>query len=273
MRYAISTSPQRTTWEWLIEVWQRADEHAVIESGWTFDHFYPLFGDPADDCLEGWITLTALVHRTTRLRGGVLVSGMVYRHPALLAHMATTLDVTSGGRVELGVGAGWFEEECAAFGFELGTIRERFDRFEEGLQVITGLLTNELTSFDGRYYQLHEAMNHPAPVQRPLPICLGGRGLRRTMPLVARYAHHWNYSGSDPEEFATCKAAIAEACADLGRDPSTITHSWLARWDDAATLQRDVERFSAAGADLTIVSLPKDRPASEVEALAAAAAG
>ncbi len=94
MRFAFSTSPQRTTWPWLLEAWQRADDEAVFESGWTFDHFYPLFGDSTEDCMDGWVTLTALLQATTRLRGGVLVSGMVYRHPAVLANMATTLDIT-----------------------------------------------------------------------------------------------------------------------------------------------------------------------------------
>ena len=129
MRYAISTSPQRTTWPWLLDVWQRADRHEVFESGWTFDHLYPLFGDSTEDCLEGWITLTALLHETERLRGGVLVTGMVYRHPGVLANMASTLDITSGGRLELGIGAGWNEEECDAFGIELVSMMEGFDRF------------------------------------------------------------------------------------------------------------------------------------------------
>ena len=161
MRYAVSTSPQRTTWHWLLEVWQRADTHDVFESGWTFDHLYPLFGDSTEDCLEGWITLTALLHETERIRGGVLVSGMVYRHPGVLANIASTLDITSGGRLELGIGAGWNEEECTAFGIELGSLRERFDRFEEGLAVLEMLLTQERTTFEGRYYQLHDAMNNP----------------------------------------------------------------------------------------------------------------
>ena len=121
MRFALSTSPQRTTWDWLREVWKRADDIELFESGWTFDHFYPIFGDPTDDCLEGWMSLAALLHETQRLRGGVLVTGMLYRHPAVLANMAATLDVTSGGRLELGVGAGWNEEECEAYGIDLGT--------------------------------------------------------------------------------------------------------------------------------------------------------
>jgi alkanesulfonate monooxygenase SsuD/methylene tetrahydromethanopterin reductase-like flavin-dependent oxidoreductase (luciferase family) len=178
MRYALSTSPQRTTWSWLADVWDRADDHEVFESAWTFDHFYPLFGDSSEDCLEGWVTLTALLARTRRVRGGVLVSGMVYRHPGLLANMAATLDHTSRGRLELGVGAGWNEEECSAYGLELGSMRERFDRFAEGLEVIESLLTQERTTFQGRWYQLNDAMCWPKPVQPRLPLCMGGRGRR-----------------------------------------------------------------------------------------------
>jgi len=138
----------------MLDVWRRADRGGVFESGWTFDHLYPLFGDSSGDCMEGWTTLTALLAVTERLRGGVLVTGMVYRHPGVLANMASTLDIVSGGRLELGVGAGWNQEECDAFGIELGTLTERFDRFEEGLQVLEGLLTNDRTTFHGRYYRL-----------------------------------------------------------------------------------------------------------------------
>ena len=151
MRYAFATSPQRTTWDWLLEVWRIADELPAYESGWTFDHLYPIMGDSTEDCMEGWITLTALLHETRRLRGGVLVTGMVYRHPGVLAKMATTLDITSGGRLELGIGAGWNEEECDAFGIELGSKKERFDRFEEGLAVLQSLFTSDRTTFGGKY--------------------------------------------------------------------------------------------------------------------------
>ena len=273
MRFALSTSPQRTTWPWLLEVWQRADELPVFESGWTFDHLYPLFGDSTEDCLDGWMTLAALLHETTRLRGGVLVSGMVYRHPSVLANMATTLDITSGGRLELGIGAGWNDEECDAHGIELGTMTERFDRFAEGLAVIDNLLSQEHTDFAGAYYRLDGAMSNPKPVQRPLPICIGGKGLRRTMPLVARYAHHWNYSGESPAEFASCRAAMRDMCATIDRDPDEITCSWLARWTgDASLLATQVADFAAVGADLTIVSMPKSEPPDVVEVVARVAA-
>ena len=121
MRFAFKTSPQDTTWTDMLAVWKVADDIELFESGWTFDHFYPIFSDSTGPCMEGWITLTALAQATTRLRMGTLVTGIHYRHPAILANMATTLDIVSGGRLELGIGAGWNEEESGAYGIELGT--------------------------------------------------------------------------------------------------------------------------------------------------------
>jgi F420-dependent oxidoreductase-like protein len=273
MRYAFSTSPQRTTWGWMLEVWQRADSLEVFESGWTFDHLYPLLGDSTEDCLEGWIALTALLQATNRLRGGVLVTGMVYRHPGVLANMASTLDITSGGRLEFGIGAGWNEEECDAFGIELGSIRERFDRFEEGLAVLESLFANDRTTFSGDHYTLHEAMNNPKPVQRKLPVCIGGKGKRRTLPLAARYADHWNYSGTEPTEFAECRAVLHQACATIGRDPSEILCSSIARYEgDAEAMLRNIDAMQSVGSELSIISLPKNEPPDVVERVAAALA-
>ncbi|MGA3222003.1 MAG: LLM class flavin-dependent oxidoreductase, partial [Acidimicrobiales bacterium] len=121
MRFAFKTSPQETTWADMLAVWKVADDIELFESGWTFDHFYPIFSDSAGPCMEGWVTLTALAQATKRLRMGTLVTGIHYRHPAVLANMATTLDIVSGGRLELGIGAGWNEEESGAYGIALGT--------------------------------------------------------------------------------------------------------------------------------------------------------
>lgn len=269
MRYAISTSQQRTTWPWLLEVWKRADDLELFESGWTFDHLYPLFGDSTEDCFDGWMTLAALLHETSRLRGGVLVTGMVYRHPGVLANMASTLDITSGGRLELGVGAGWNEEECTAFGIELGSLTERFDRFAEALEVIESLMSNARTTFSGRYYQLDGAMNNPKPAQSHVPICIGGAGKRRTLPLTARFADHWNFSGADVAQFTECRDVLHAECAKIGRDPEAITCSMLLRYTgDADQVRRDSAAFAAAGCDLGIVSLPKDMPPSCVNDVA-----
>src|ERR1700746_2340307 len=131
MRFAIKTSPQHTTFKDMLAVWQAADEMPIFESGWTFDHFYPIFSDSTGPCLEGWVTTTALAQATRRLRVGGLVTGMPYRHPAVLANMPAALDVISGGRLELGLGAGWNEEEASAYGIDLhASLRDRFDAFD-----------------------------------------------------------------------------------------------------------------------------------------------
>src|SRR5207244_5476284 len=164
-----------------------------------WDHFYPLSGDLTGPNLEGWTTLAALAQATTRLRVGVMVTGNIYRHPAVLANMAATVDVISDGRLELGIGAGWNQQECDAYGIELPALKERFDRFDEALAVIVGLLTNETTDFEGRYYRLREARCEPKPVQRPHPpICVGGAGERRTLPAAARWAQPWPLAARPP---------------------------------------------------------------------------
>ena len=271
MRYAISTSPQRCTWDWLLEVWRKADEIELFESGWTFDHFYPLFGDSTEDCLEGWISLTALLQETKRIRGGVLVTGMLYRHPAVLANMASTLDITSNGRLELGIGAGWNEEECEAYGIELGSMEERFDRFEEGMEVVTQLLKQDRSTFRGNWYSLQDAMNNPKGPQNPLPICIGGGGLRRTIPAVAKYAHHWNYGTQTMslEDFKMRHNVFLKACEKEGRDPDDILISTMLRYDgDAQATIQQAREYEEAGVKLGIVSIPKDKSPEIVEEIA-----
>ena len=271
MRYAISTSPQRCTWDWLLEVWRKADEIELFESGWTFDHFYPLFGDSTEDCLEGWISLTALLQETKRIRGGVLVTGMLYRHPALLANMASTLDITSNGRLELGIGAGWNEEECEAYGIELGSMEERFDRFEEGMEVVTQLLKQDRSTFKGNWYSLQDAMNNPKGPQNPLPICIGGGGLRRTIPAVAKYAHHWNYGTQTMslEDFKMRHNVFLKACEKEERDPDDILISTMLRYDgDAQATIQQAREYEEAGVKLGIVSVPKDKSPEIVEEIA-----
>ncbi len=274
MRFAFKTSPQNTTWADMLAVWQAADEIDVFESGWTFDHFYPIFSDPTGPCLEGWVTLTALAQATRRLRVGVMVTGVHYRHPAVLANMASALDIISGGRLELGIGAGWNEEESGAYGIELGSIRERFDRFEEACQVLTGLLSQESTTFHGRYYQLTDARNEPKGPQQPHPpICIGGSGEKRTLPLTARYADHWNFVGGTPAEFAHKRDVLAACCADIGRDPAEITLSAHVRMEadlDCAKAVEDALALGAEGLDLAIVYLPTPHNPAVVEQLAQA---
>jgi F420-dependent oxidoreductase-like protein len=260
MRFAFKTAPQNTTWQDMLAVWREADGIDLFESGWTFDHFYPIFSDSAGPCLEGWTTLAALAQATNRLRLGVLVTGIHYRHPAVLANTAATLDIVSGGRLEIGLGAGWNEEESGAYGIPLGTPKERSDRFEEGCEVIINLLSQETTSYDGKYYELHDARCEPKPVQRPHPpICVGGNGERRTLRTAARFAQHWNFLGGTPEEFARKRDVLHEHCADIGRDPKEIVLSSHVRLDpsgDPASAVEAAAELGKEGLDLAIVTLP-----------------
>ena len=274
MQFAFKTSPQNTTWSDMLAVWRAADDIDVLESGWTFDHFYPIFSDPKGPCLEGWVTLTALAQATRRLRLGVLVTGIHYRHPAVLANMASALDIVSGGRLELGVGAGWNEEESGAYGIELGSIKERFDRFDEACQVLISLLSQESTDFSGAYYQLNDARNEPKGPQRPHPpICIGGSGEKRTLKITARYADHWNFVGGPPEEFARKRDVLAAHCADIGRDPSEIRLSSHLRLNSDRAYQQVIDEAGALGAeglDLGIVYLPPPYDPAVLEPLAEA---
>lgn len=260
MRFAIKTRPEHTTWARVRDVWVAADEFDVFESAWNWDHFYPLSGDPAGPNLEAWTMLAALAQATRRIRVGCQVTGMIYRHPAVLANMAATVDVISDGRLELGVGAGWNQLECDAYGIDLPPLRERFDRFDEGVQTIIALLTQPTTTFDGKYIHLTDAHCEPKPVQRPHPpITIGGKGPKRTLGAVARWAQQWNAIASNAEEWRASKEILIQRCAEVGRDPAEITCSVNVRIDQDAELERVVdaiEPYREAGVDLIVLGLP-----------------
>jgi len=272
VRFAFKTSTQNTTWDDMLAVWRAADQIDVYESGWTFDHFYPIFSDPTGPCLEGWTTLTALAQATTRLRLGTLVTGIHHRHPAVLANMAAALDIISGGRLELGIGAGWNEEESAAYGIELGSLTERFDRFEEACQVLIGLLSQETTDFDGRFFRLTAARNEPKGPQLPHPpICIGGNGEKRTLRITAKYADHWNFVGGTPAEFARKRDVLKAHCADVGRNPKDImlsAHIRLSPERGHRGVIEDAIALGAEGLDLAIVYLPLPYDPAVMEPLA-----
>jgi F420-dependent oxidoreductase-like protein len=276
MRFAIKTRPEHTTWQRLRDVWLAADEFEIFESAWNWDHFYPLSGDMAGPNFEGWSMLAAMAQATSRIRLGCQVTGMIYRHPAVLANMAATVDIISDGRLELGVGAGWNQMECDAYGIELPPLKERFDRFDEGVQAIIGLLSDPVTNFDGRYVKLTEAFCEPKPVQRPHPpITIGGKGPKRTLRAAARWAQQWNVIVSDVDEWRPLKDILVGHCEDLGRDPSEITCSVNVRIDPDQPLDNAVAQAAAygkAGVDLVVMNLPLDASASAVEPLAKALA-
>jgi F420-dependent oxidoreductase-like protein len=219
--FGIFTPLGGTTWNDLVAVWQEA-EALGFDSAWVNDHLVATPpGSENEPQLEGWTALAALAAHTQRMRVGVLVTGNTYRNPALLAKMATTVDHISGGRLILGIGAGWFEREHEAYGFPFGTVRQRAERLGEALRIITALWEGGHPSFDGTFYSLREAPYAPPNVQRPRPpIVVGGQGKTLIMPLVAQYADGWNANESvTPDGFRERIGIIEAECAQLERQP------------------------------------------------------
>ena len=242
---------------------------------WFADHFLPNAPDVGQPVLECWTVLAGLAASVPRIRLGSLVSGNTYRHPAVLANIATAVDHISEGRVVLGLGAGWQENEHLVYGIPYYDTRERLARLDEACQVIRALLENDRANFDGRFYQLHDAPLEPKPVQSRLPLLIGGGGEKVTLRIAARYADEWNVWGT-PETLRHKIAVLERHCADLGRDPTQIRrsaqalvfmsddHDWLAS-RRAAGIDRPavigtplevravLEEYAAAGVDEFIV--------------------
>ena len=273
MRFGIKTAPQHTTWPAMLDVWRVADDIELFESAWNFDHFYPIFSDSDGPCLEAWTMLAAMAQATRRIRIGCQVTGMIYRHPAVLANMAATVDIVSGGRLDIGLGAGWNQQECDAYGITLPPLKERFDRFDEGVEAIVLLLSQEHTNLDGQYVHLTNARCEPKPVQRPHPpIVIGGNGPTRTLRTVARFAQQWN-STAGIEHWPAIRDTLEKRCAEVGRDPSTIERSVNLRFDPAAgvsSIADTAAEFAAAGADIGVVYLPVPHTPDVLEPIAQA---
>jgi len=219
VRFGIQT-PNHASWDDLLATWREA-ESLGFDTAYLYDHFMPIFADADGPNLEGWTALAALAAETSRIRIGILVTGNTYRNPALVAKMATTIDHVSHGRLILGMGAGWHEPEHEAYGFSFGTARERAERLDEALQVITKLWNEDHPSFEGRYYRLKHAPYAPDNVQRPHPpIVIGGQGKEWIIPLVARYGDGWNaVTGVTPDGIRERRAIIEQECARIGRSP------------------------------------------------------
>lgn len=272
MQFGIKTNPQFTSWDAMLATWQKADTIDLFESAWVFDHFYPISGDPNGPCLEGWTSLSALAQATQRIRVGTMVNGMPYRHPAITANMAATVDILSNGRLNLGLGAGWYELEADAYGISLGaTLGERMDIFEEGVAVVVGLLSNETTNFDGTHFKMTDARCEPKGPQRPHPpIVIGGGGEKRTLRTVARFADHWNSPPQELDIWKHKRSVLDGHCEAVGRDPRTIMSSLMVRCDptDPKAILPTVETFAEAGVDAFLFNLPSPHDPGHVEQVA-----
>jgi F420-dependent oxidoreductase-like protein len=242
-------------------------EDSGFDTVLVMDHFYQLagLGRPEQEMIECYTLLSALAQHTSRVRLSALVTGNTYRHPSLLAKTVTALDIVSGGRAQLGIGAGWFELEHQSLGFEFGTFTDRFEKLEESLRIVIPMLRGEQSTLSGKWYQVKEAMNHPAPLGR-IPVMIGGGGERKTLRLVAQYADESNLIcgvGEIPRKLE----ALADHCANLGRDRSEITVSYLTSVCIAPTHEQAVAELedyitrqpqAAARRDAVIVGAPDE---------------
>ncbi len=263
MRFAIKTRPEHPTWAQIRDVWEAADEVELFESAWNWDHFYPLTEPYDGPNFEAWTMIAALAQATRRIRLGCQVTGMVYRHPAVLANMAATMDIISGGRLELGLGAG----------LEPDGVRRLRDRTAAAARAVRPVRRGR--GGDRRAAQpgdqhaerpvrpAHRARCEPKPVQRPHPpITIGGRGRTRTLRTAARWAQQWNVITPDPQDWLDLKETLVSTAPAIGRDPGEITCSVNIRVEGADGIKQAAELAAAyrdAGADLAIMNLPLRR--------------
>ncbi len=268
MRYGLKVS-QNATIDELRAVWRVADE-AGFDHCWCMDHLATL--GPRDDgpIFEAWTLLAGMAVATSRTRIGCMVTGNTYRHPAVLAKAAVTVDHLSGGRLEFGLGAGWAENEHTMLGLPFGTAGNRADWLEEACEVIRSLWTQQRTSFDGTHYKLTDAVAEPRPVQRPHPpIWIGGSGRQRTLRITARYADVWNAAGGSPDEVAEVSAVLDQRCAEIGRDPAQIRRSVQLRVAEANDeLLELAQSYRAVGVTEIVLILHSQNPASLAEQIA-----
>ena len=261
MEFSVQTGQQNITWQELSETWQRL-EALGFDGAWTIDHFLPTGTRDVDGpCMDGWMVLGALAVQTERLRLGTLVTGNLFRNPALLAKIATTVDHISGGRLDFGIGAGNNEREHDAYGWDFDPPGVRLDKLDEALHVIRLLWSGEEeVSFEGEHYRLREAPFRPPPVQEPHPpIWIGGGGERKTLRLVAKHADAWNGTGALPD-LAHKIEVLRQHCNDEGRNfdeirltagtpviPDAIYERWTGRAAERRGIAVEEQRRQTIG--------------------------
>jgi alkanesulfonate monooxygenase SsuD/methylene tetrahydromethanopterin reductase-like flavin-dependent oxidoreductase (luciferase family) len=275
LSFGIKTSPMRTDYRSIVEVWREADAIAAIEHAWLWDHFLPLFGPETDPIHEGWTLLSALAAQTRRLRLGIMVSSNAARPPAVLAKMAATVDQISGGRLVVGLGVGGTRQppevpnpavrEYAAYGLPLLPPMTGIRRLAEACTILRRMWTGEAFDFAGEHYQLRQAVCRPAPVQRPgPPLLIGGWG-ERTLRVVAEHADIWNIPGPphhQVEYLLDRNRRLDQHCATVGRDPGEITRSTqiIVSYEDPGASREVIARLAGAGFGMFVLALPTPYP-------------
>ncbi|WP_433504327.1 LLM class flavin-dependent oxidoreductase [Pseudonocardia halophobica] len=267
--FGIATAPMQVDYADVQRVWREADAVPEIAHAWLFDHLMPIWGDPDGPIFEGWTLLSALAAQTGRLRLGLLVTSNRFRPPAMLAKIATTVDVVSGGRLDFGIGVGsrpshpLARREYAAHGLPFHDAGPATDGLAEALTVITRLWTEtEPFDFDGEHVQLTGAFGNPKPIQRPHPpIMIGGRA-KATLRVVARHADLWNIPGGDIEDCASRSALLDRYCAEIGRDPASIVRSihLPVSYDEPDTTRKAIDEALGAGFRHVVLGLGSPYP-------------
>lgn len=264
MRFGLDVAQQRMSWDELVRRVQLADELG-FDGVWGFDHFQPMYGEGPGETFEGMTTLAALAGLTSRVRLGLLVTGVTYRHPSVLAAQALTIDHASHGRLELSLGAAWFDKEHLELGIPFPPTVERFDLLGDAVEIVTRLFTGEVVSYEGRRVSLHDAQLLPLPVQRPHPpIWIGGTGPRRTLPLAARYADVWHAFGT-PNSLREANVRVDELAREANRDPSEIVRAGSLSLDDPETARKHAAKWRDAGYGYLVCSWP-EAGAARIEA-------
>jgi F420-dependent oxidoreductase-like protein len=270
LRFGLKLSGQDTTIDALRAVWRIADESG-FDHVWDFDHLASIGdGGPDRPIYEGWTLQAAIAEATKRVRIGCLVTGNTYRHPALLAKEAVTVDHLSGGRLEFGIGAAWAEIEHQMYGIE--GLDHRVGRLSESLRIIKSLFTEERTNFEGRYYQLKDAIANPKPIQKPHPPFWIGASGPSTLRLVARHADVWNIAGGDPDRVKELTPMLDDACGAVGRNPSEIRRSFQFGWDgiDRGRLLELCGRYLELGVTEQVIYLRGTEPVALADKIAEA---
>jgi F420-dependent oxidoreductase-like protein len=255
MRFGLDIAQQRMSWDELVRRVRLAEELG-FDGVWGFDHFQPMYGEGPGETFEGMTTLAALSGVTSRIRLGLLVTGATYRHPSVLTAQAVTIDHASHGRLELALGAAWFEKEHNELGIPFPPTAERFDLLEDTLEIVTRLCTGDVVSYQGKRVSLHDASLRPRPVQLPHPpIWIGGTGPRRTLPLVARFADVWHGFGS-PNSLRGASERIDQLAETAGRDPASIMRAASLSLDDLELARRHAAKWRDAGYGYLVCGWP-----------------
>jgi len=222
LHFGIHAPQQHISYQRLLEIWLEADRQPLIDHIWLFDHFMPLSPPTDGPCFESWTLLAALAAQTKRVRLGHLVTGNTYRHPAILARESVTVDHISNGRLNFGIGAAWHEQEHKGYGIAFPSAGERVRRLDEACRVIRLLWTQTTPSFEGRYYQLHDAHSEPKPLQEPFPPIVIAAAGEQMLRVVAEQANMWSSNARTAEDFREMNARLTQQCEAIGRDPSTL---------------------------------------------------